>query len=373
MNPRAIDLFCGCGGLSLGLTAAGFSVVGALDNWPTAIQTYRNNFSHPVVGDSIEGYSASEFLKAIGSSNSHVDLVAGGPPCQGFSIQRIGDDADERNVLILEFARFVRELSPTMFLMENVPGLLGKRGRSLAAQFTSTLKSAGYHIQVKQVNTAEYGIPQIRKRIFFYGWKIHQGANFVFPPPTFARDQFRTVAEAIADLPRPSHSRNQSEQADPLHFRTNLSELNLERLRHIPPGGGFEDLPVELRVNCHKNGASKIGHRYVYGRLAPDQPAGTITARFDSFTRGKFAHPVENRNITLREGARLQTFPDTFRFIGTQEEITAQIGNAIPPLLATTLAKAMFSYLTRDSERFEPSLTSERKDQFALFGANQET
>jgi DNA (cytosine-5)-methyltransferase 1 len=161
-------------------------------------------------------------------------------------------------------------------------------------------------------------------------------------------------------------------QSDPLHFRTNLSELNLERLRHIPPGGGFEDLPVELRVNCHKNGASKIGHRYVYGRLAPDRPAGTITARFDSFTRGKFAHPLEDRNITLREGARLQTFPDTFRFSGTQEEIAAQVGNAIPPLLATTIARAMSSYLTHDSERLEPFSKTEPEDQFALFGADRE-
>jgi DNA (cytosine-5)-methyltransferase 1 len=372
MKPRAIDLFCGCGGLTLGLTSAGFNVIGALDNWPIAIQTYRRNFSHPVVCEPIEKLSASEFLGRICSSNTQIDLVAGGPPCQGFSIQRIGKDTDDRNALVLEFARFVQELHPRMFLMENVPGLLGKRGRLLAARLGCTLKSAGYEIRVKQVNAAEYGIPQIRKRIFFYGWKSHQGANFVFPPSTCSRDQFRTVAEAIGDLPQPSHSRNQSVQSDPLHFRTNLSELNLERLRHIPPGGGFEDLPVELRVNCHKNGASKIGHRYVYGRLAPDRPAGTITARFDSFTRGKFAHPLEDRNITLREGARLQTFPDTFRFSGTQEEIAAQVGNAIPPLLATTIARAMSSYLTHDSERLEPFSKTEPEDQFALFGADRE-
>lgn len=181
MNPLAIDLFCGCGGLTLGLTNAGFTVIGALDNWPIAVQTYRNNFSHPVVSEAIEKVSVSELLKAARSSSAQIDLVAGGPPCQGFSIQRIGDDADERNGLVLEFARVVQELNPRMFLMENVPGLLGKRGRSLAAQFTSKLNAAGYEIRVKQVNAAEYGVPQIRKRIFFYGWKSHQGANFIFP------------------------------------------------------------------------------------------------------------------------------------------------------------------------------------------------
>ena len=102
----------------------------------------------------------------------------------------------------------------------------------------------------------------------------------------------------------------------------------------------MEDLPIQLRVDCHKNGAAKIGHRNVYGRLAPDRPAGTITGRFDSFTRGRFAHPFNDRNITLREGARLQTFPDTFRFSGSQEDIAAQIGNAVPPVLAEALAKS---------------------------------
>jgi hypothetical protein len=132
-----------------------------------------------------------------------------------------------------------------------------------------------------------------------------------------------------------------------------MSELNAERLRHIPPGGGMEHLPVELRVNAHKNGAHKIGHRYVYGRLAPDEPAGTITARFDSFTRGKFAHPFEDRNITLREGARLQTFPDDFRFEGTQEEIAALIGNAVPPLLAERIGRAMARHLQGDPEVYD--------------------
>jgi DNA (cytosine-5)-methyltransferase 1 len=110
----------------------------------------------------------------------------------------------------------------------------------------------------------------------------------------------------------------------------------------------MQDLPVELRVDCHKNGADRIGHRYVYGRLARDKPAATITARFDSFTRGKFGHPREPRNITLREGARLQTFPDRFRFSGTQEEIAAQIGNAVPPLLAEVLGRAVVMWLDGD-------------------------
>jgi DNA (cytosine-5)-methyltransferase 1 len=124
-------------------------------------------------------------------------------------------------------------------------------------------------------------------------------------------------------------------------------------LRRIPEGGGFEDLPVDLRVNCHKQGAARIGHRNVYGRLAAGRPAATITARFDSFTRGKFGHPSEDRSITLREGARLQTFPDEFKFLGTQEQIAALIGNAVPPLLAETLGRALAGSLLRGKEGSE--------------------
>jgi DNA (cytosine-5)-methyltransferase 1 len=130
-----------------------------------------------------------------------------------------------------------------------------------------------------------------------------------------------------------------------------MSQTNQERLRHIPPGGGFESLPVELRVDAHKGGADRIGHRNVYGRLAADKPAATITARFDSFTRGKFAHPLEDRNITLREGARLQTFPDDYQFVGSQEEVAALIGNAVPVMLAEAIGRSIVSQFTiRDAD-----------------------
>jgi DNA (cytosine-5)-methyltransferase 1 len=134
-----------------------------------------------------------------------------------------------------------------------------------------------------------------------------------------------------------------------------LSKLNQQRLACIPQGGGMTDLPVELRVNCHKNGAEKIGHRYVYGRLDWNKPAGTITARFDSFTRGKFGHPLEDRNITLREGARLQTFPDDFIFTGTQESIAAQIGNAVPPVLAEAIGRQIVAAMSGKAGGEPPS------------------
>jgi DNA (cytosine-5)-methyltransferase 1 len=187
-------------------------------------------------------------------------------------------------------------------------------------------------------------VPQERIRVFYFGTD-KTTPSLEFPKPTFSPKEFRTVRQALEGLPSPPMDHTPC-TGDLLHRRTRLSAKNLRRLGLIPPGGGFENLPVELRADCHKIGAKKIGHRYVYGRLDPARPAGTITARFDSFTRGKFAHPFENRNITLREGARLQTFPDEFKFVGTQEQIASLIGNAVPPLLAEIIGRAIRIHLS---------------------------
>ena len=232
--------------------------------------------------------------------------------------------------------------------MENVPGLLGKRGTMLAKAFEDMIIEAGYDVEASIVNAAGYGVPQIRRRVIYYGW-LRELPQFSLPAPTFSESDFVTVWQSIGDLPNPPDD-YKPHQNDPLHRRTRLSSLNQRRINIIPPGGGMEDLPVHLRVNCHKNGAKRIGHRFVYGRLAPDKPASTITARFDSFTRGRFGHPKDARNITLREGARLQSFPDSFVFTGTQEDIAAQIGNAVPPVLAETLANTVKGWLKNGTQ-----------------------
>jgi DNA (cytosine-5)-methyltransferase 1 len=367
MSPKlkAVDLFCGAGGFTLGLTAAGFEVLGAVDSWDIAVNTYRKNFRHNIVHSPIEKLAPAQFLSGIGAQIGDIDLIVGGPPCQGFSVQRIGRDSDERNDLVLEFARFVSELRPRFFVMENVPGLHGKRGRKIADEFESRLSLSGYRVKSRVINAAEYGVPQIRRRLIYYGWG-RDAIPFTFPSPTHNEEGFRTVRDAFLGLQEPPEDFSTLSN-DPLHRWTKLSPLNVQRLRLIPQGGGFEDLPLELRVACHRNGADKIGHRYVYGRLAGDKPAGTITARFDSFTRGKFAHPSAHRNITLREGARLQTFPDSFAFLGTQEQIAALIGNAVPPVLAEVLCDAIGSHLLATRGFFKPEHAPERHGQPSLF------
>ncbi len=344
MKPTAIDLFCGAGGLTHGLVSGGFNVLAAFDNWAPAVRSYRLNFpDHPCLSDDVANLNAKR-LAALGLMD--VDLVAGGPPCQGFSAQRIGADEDHRNELVHAFGQVVINARARMFVMENVKGLLGGRGRATASRFIAEMEAAGYQVTHRVLDAADYGVPQNRLRVFFVGRRREAAGSFTFPVPTAVGR--RTAGEALADLPEPPADLVPL-PGDPLHRRSRLSELNQRRISLIPPGGGFEDLPVDLRANCHKNGAARIGHRAVYGRLHPDRPAGTITARFDSFTRGRFGHPVEPRNLTLREGARLQSFPDDHRFVGTQEEIAAQIGNAIPPLLAEAVAKAAYEALESDS------------------------
>jgi DNA (cytosine-5)-methyltransferase 1 len=339
IQHTAIDLFCGAGGFTLGLQRAGFSVRLAVDSWDQAIGSYQSNFSHLALCQDVHALTGRKLLKASGLEPGGLDLLVGGPPCQGFSIQRVGTDVDDRNALVLEYARLVCQARPRYFIMENVPGLLGQRGRALFARFKERLSGEGYEMESSVLNAADFGVPQLRKRVFVLGW-LQGNSRAQFPAPTHAPANYCTVDEALEGLP-PAAAPTDATPGDRLHQQSRMSDLNLKRLRHIPPGGGMESLPVSLRVNCHKAGASKIGHRYVYGRLAGDCPAGTITARFDSFTRGKFAHPHLDRNITLREGARLQTFPDSFVFLGSREDIAAQIGNAVPPDLATAVADSV--------------------------------
>jgi DNA (cytosine-5)-methyltransferase 1 len=341
LRIRAIDLFCGAGGLSLGLAAAGFQIAAAIDSWQLAVNTYTKNLSHAATCLDIRRLSCEELCQLSGVAPGEVDLLAGGPPCQGFSIQRIGADRDPRNSLVLDFARFVDAMKPRVFLMENVTGLLGRRGLHVFRALEERVATAGYAMRTQVVDAADYSIPQRRKRVLVIGWRADESE---VPPIGPCRSAFVSVWDAIGDLP-PAAAPGSVDVPDPLHVASRMSDLNRARLALIPPGGGFEDLPVELRVRCHARGAAAIGHRGVYGRLDPEKPAATITARFDSFTRGRFAHPFEDRNITLREGARLQTFPDRFELLGNREEVAAQIGNAIPPKLAKRLGKAIKSHL----------------------------
>lgn len=335
--PKVLDLFCGAGGLSLGLKRAGFDVLHALDHDSDAIATYNQNLGpHGHVGD-VRDLSRSS-LASSGINVGSVDLIAGGPPCQGFSVQRRGSDHDDRNFLVLEFLRLVLAIKPKFFLMENVSGLLSVRGKVFMDRFCDDCADQGYRLKIQKLHAVSYGVPQYRKRAFLVGQLLGSSSReFEFPEPIPQYTESpMTVREAISDLSHLSESQIANHRAD------RLSQINLARIRSIKAGQGRDSLPEELQLPCHRNNKS---HRHLdtYGRMPWDEPAPTITARFDSFSRGRFGHPELDRTITLREGARLQTFPDSFEFIGTKVSVARQIGNAVPPVLGEVVGQSIIS------------------------------
>lgn len=331
---RIIDCFCGAGGLSLGFENTGFEVVYAFDIDKAAINTYQHNTQHhsgqAFVRD-IYNVSKKSIEDDLGKSLGEIDVVIGGPPCQGFSVQHQGDDNDPRNQLVLEYVRLLKEIRPKFFVMENVGGILSKRGAPYIHALFDNLTAAGYYIQQRKLTASDYGVPQDRTRVIIVGELLECGLSmFTYPEPDVGPKV--TVREAIGDL------MDKDETTVPNHKADKLSAINLKRIQAITEGQGRDSLPEELQLECHKKNKS---HRHLdtYGRMAWDQPSPTITARFDSFSRGRFGHPELDRTITLREGARLQTFPDSFEFLGTKVEVARQIGNAVPPVLAARIAE----------------------------------
>ena len=345
MKPTCIDGFAGAGGLSLGLMKSGFDLLYSFDIDKCSVKTQQTNtkyFKHSIEELDIRNFISLEIMAKFGLKRGELALFAGGPPCQGFSVQRIGDDVDNRNNYIFVFMEKMVELLPKFFLLENVPGINGKRGKIILANALAYAERHGYYIHQATLDAQDYGVPQRRKRLIIVGeLKSNNKSNFSYPQPFLKKI---TVRDTISHLPPPpnnckDHPKHQH------HRRDKLSALNLERIKFVKQGQGMEYLPAHLLANCHKAGADKIGHRNVYGRMKWDDVAPTITARFDSFTRGLFGHPKQNRTISLREGALLQTFPEDFIFSGNKVDIARQIGNAVPPKLAFAIGKKIIEAL----------------------------
>jgi len=335
-----IDSFCGAGGLGLGLQRAGFNILLSFDIDRLCIETIEKNqkyFGHPAIAADIADMLNGELLRRCNLQRGELFLLAGGPPCQGFSVQRRGNDTDSRNELVLMYGRLVNELYPKYFVMENVSGIAGKRGKTILQQLIESVEEIGYHVHIELLDAQDYGVPQRRKRYIVVGERKDIGDNYRYPSSTGVR---HTVRDVIGCLPEPPQDGTDHPDM-PLHRRDRLSERNLEGIRAIKEGQGRDDLPEELLADCHKIDSSVIGFRSVYGRMAWDDVAPTITARFDSFTRGKFGHPTQDRTISLREGALLQTFPEDFNFVGNKVDIARQIGNAVPPVMAEYIGRSI--------------------------------
>lgn len=317
----AIDLFSGCGGLTLGLKQAGFDVVGAVEIDPLAVETYRANHKRTVVWDKdICKLSIAEVMRQLRLRRGQLDLLAGCPPCQGFSrmltLNGRHNTDDPRNELIFQFLRFVRGLRPRAVMMENVPGL-AKDHR--IEQVVSDLKAMDYRCARDVLDAADYGVPQRRCRFILVA-----GRGIEIP---FARRAHhkRSVREALSDLGR-------SAKDDPLH---NLPETRSDKIkaliRLIPQDGGSRmDLDDKHQLDCHRR---CDGFKDVYGRMAWNDVAPTITGGCCNPSKGRFLHPTRHRTITLREAALLQTFPVNYFFSLRRGKFSAaqMIGNALPP------------------------------------------
>ncbi len=341
MSVRFLDLFAGAGGLSCGLLDAGFESVYANEIDTSFSRTFGENHKTTEIDNrDINSINISnEFRKY-----KKIELVVGGPPCQGFSQKgsRLGLK-DKRNFLFNKFVQVVEVIRPSVFLMENVPNLLTTNNGYFFSLIQKYFMDLGYQIDSKVLNTYNYGIPQKRKRAFIIGNLM--GTSFNFPTSI---NQKVSVKQAISDLPKLNSGegsnfvayerRPQSKYQSSLrkkskgiynHVATKHSALALEKLSLIPPYGDKEDLPTQLRTKSIYSGT--------WSRIDPDGPSRTITTRFDTPSSGEFTLNDQDRCLTVREAARIQSFPDKFIFYGSKTSQMKQVGNAVPPLLAKYL------------------------------------
>lgn len=336
-RPIVVDAFSGAGGIALGFHWAGFETGFAFDVDKDAVATFSSNISEKADVQDVRAKVVRDAILKNTSGRNYV--LVGGPPCQGFSQQRRGDNMDARNNLVMAFAELVDDLSshpPSAVVLENVTYLDSPRGRDILSKFISKLEAFGYSVSRYDMNSADYGVPQLRKRILLVALKCDVASTICQIKPLTAK-VWPTVGEVLRGLPPAG-----PDAPIKNHVPSSEGELNKRRIAFVDMGGGRLSIPEELQLACHKK---YNGHLDVYGRLDWFGQARTITGGFDSFTRGEFAHPFLNRSITHREAARIQGFPDYFEFKGNKSAVRRQIGNAVPPPLAYAIAKQLKEWL----------------------------
>jgi len=344
ISLTAIDLFAGGGGLTVGLKGAGFQVVGAVEIESHAFSTYKVN--HPEVCAFKQDIRTirGEYLRML-SPDGQIDLLAGCPPCQGFtSLTSKYKRPDSRNELIREMGRLIEEIQPRAVMMENVPGLTQK-GKPLFDEFLRLLSSLGYIYDFKVLQVADYGVPQSRRRLVLLAGK---GFPINMPAPTHAQippdglKPWRTIRCVIRNMPKPitleeSHKHG-GPQAFNWHVIRTLAPQNKRRLCQAKPGKSWVTIPKRLRPACHQD--RNTGFSNVYGRMSWDQTSPTITGGCTTLSKGRFGHPEEDRTISVREAALLQTFPPDYVIDTPFMEYACNIiGNALPCDFAEILAR----------------------------------
>lgn len=331
---KVFDFFSGCGGSSKGFEQAGLDLVFALDNDPDSKDTFKENMPgvHFELSD-IEDFSVSQLTPFIESSKGHPILFCGCAPCQPFTKQNTQPkNAIQKRTLLGEFQKFVECYTPELVFVENVPGMQkvqGKNGPFLS--FVQTLDELDYEFKFGVLASQDYGVPQVRRRLVLIASQL---GKIAFPEKTHGpgtpNPNYSTVRKKIEHLP-PIEA-GETYPDDPIHRASNLSDTNLRRIKSLSEGQDRRNWPDELKLPCHSNGYN--GHTDVYGRMWWDEPASCLTTRCISLSNGRFGHPEQNRAISVREAALLQTFPEDYVFKGGIVSMARQIGNAVPVLLA---------------------------------------
>jgi len=356
---NVLDLFCGCGGMSWGLSKKGFNIVAGFDIWEPALRTYQYNHKNAkAINLDIADVDPLEILGSMGIEPESIDVIIGGPPCQGFSKNTPASGRffeDPRNQLYKAYLRFVKEIAPKVVIIENVAEIYNAFDGVVRNEIINTLEEWGYKVSVEIIDMSNYGIPQKRRRCFFFA------ARKGFPAFPKKSEEILSGWDAISDLPvvnqgegydgmpysydaANEYQRHMRKDSSLLfnHVANVMSPIQTARIASIGPGEGLKDMPKELQV--------KGGYSGAYGRLDYTSVAPTITRWVFHIGSGRFSHPREVRSLTMREAARIQSFSDDFHFVGSRNEQAGQIGNAVPPYFMEQLADNIIDVLQHMEE-----------------------
>jgi DNA (cytosine-5)-methyltransferase 1 len=337
-----VDLFCGVGGLSHGLKQEGFHIAAGVDLDGECKYPFEANNDSIFVEQDVANLTGSGILALHGATE--IRVLVGCAPCQPFSRYAQGRPENERWNLLKEFGRLIKMSKPDVVSMENVPGLKNFKRSDIYADFENILKNAGYEFASECVYCPAYGIPQTRKRLVLLASRL---GKISLIPKTHTPDKYVTVRDAIGHLPPVTAGGRHSK--DPLHRARGLNETNMLRMRAATQGGTWRDWDPMLKLECHRQKSGK-GYVSVYGRMNWDEPSPTMTTHCTGFGNGRFGHPTQDRAITLREAAMLQSFPESYAFVAEGKEpnfqvVSRLIGNAVPVTLGQVIGKSIRAHL----------------------------
>lgn len=349
MPVSVVDLFCGIGGLTKGLELSGMNVVAGVDLDESCRYAYEENNRARFVAGDVNNINPEDIIGLYPEGDLRV--LVGCAPCQPFSkyTQRYRKEGhrDDKWKLLYAFSNLIDEVNPTVVSMENVPELAKEK---VFSDFVEHLRELGYSCSWSIVFCPDYGVPQRRKRLVLLASLI---GEITLIPPLYNEDNYRTVRDAIAHLPQLRDGG--VDENDAIHCATKMRDINLRRIRQSTPGGTWKDWSPDLQLKCHKKATGK-GYGAVYGRMCWDEPSPTITTQFYGYGNGRFGHPEQDRALSYREGALLQSFPPDYRFVGENEpfnrkELGIHIGNAVPVELGRAIGISIQNHLNAMEER----------------------